>query len=73
MQILQKHLGFFSDYADPLTNSEEDSSGEVEVEKSRINRVERVYDFNEIKRKEKRDSDIEVDSEGNPVLPSPHY
>ena len=62
----------FSDPADTLTDSEDDSSGEVEVEKSRRNRVERVHDMKESKRKKKRSSDIEdgeVDSEGNSVLP----
>ena len=57
--------GFISDSADPLTNSEEDSSGEVEVEKSTRNRVERVHDIKESKRKKKRASDIIEDSEGN--------
>ena len=63
--------GFISDSADPLTNSEEDSSGEVEVEKSTRNRVERVHDITESKRKKKRSSEIEdgeVDSEGKSVL-----
>ena len=67
-------LGFF--FSDPpptdsLTDSEDDSSGEVEVEKSRRNRVERVHDITESKRKKKRSSEIEneeVDSEGKSVL-----
>ena len=58
---------FFSDPppTDSLTDSEDDSSGEVEVEKSTRNRVERVHDIKESKRKKKRASDIIEDSEGN--------
>ena len=54
-----------------MTDSGDDSSGEVEVEKSRRNRVERVHDITESKRKKKRSSEIEdgeVDSEGKSVL-----
>ena len=61
---------FFSDSADPLSDSEEDFSGEVEVEKSRRIWVERVRDIKESKRRKKRASDIIEGSEGNPVLPT---
>ena len=64
---------FFSDSADPLSDSEEDFSGEVEVEKSRRIRVERVRDIKESKRRKKRASDIIEGSEGTVPNDSYHF